>query len=277
MKSLNSLGIEVEYFLQKPTGTYPPTIVNAQKEMEREILGFNINPPYPMGDGGNYLLVSHIHDVRLQTDGTPIEFQSFTDGGSSIGNKLHNLSPYDIHWFLGNFKTQIEKVEKTLLKGYKVNHQCYYQSNPALAYCANFQDAGRVFGSEKTIYNAYDGSEKIQQKKDGDTKVTERTLGLHLHLGFVKKTVTQNRNLTDKIVRSLDSILDDYFQGEGDRGAGYFLREQKFQHKGIYRLKKQESGVVTLEYRQLTPMFLEKNLFTFLCLADKEISRIIKI
>jgi len=261
MKHIKSLGIEVELFLTKPG--YPTIVYNAEHELEK-LLGYSINAPRNGDDGeGNYLKVSY-NDTLLTTDGTPIEFKCWREINEWWG-------VYDINnYILAPFERSIKKVTKGLLKNYNISWQSFYKQNDF----TTFDSPGYVYRSEKTVYHAYQNTSFLQEKKEGNTAVTRRSAGLHLHFGL-DNDILNNIGLTNKIVIALDEIVDRYYNLKSiDYTAPQRLA---LQPNGIYRIKQQNNGCRTLEYRSLIPLFLNAiYLPNFVVFADNEIDRIIE-
>ena len=262
MKSFKSIGIEVELFLTNGAERPHLIVYNAQKRME-QLLGFNINAQPNSNDDinrNNYLRVSQWGDIRFTTDGTPVEFGGYID----------NLFPALFHQFIEYFNLTIGLVEKGLLREYKFDWAAYRQSDDSKAGFASFANPGCIYASERTVYNAITGEVLKQDKKEGNQLVTQRSAGLHLHLELNKGIDPNNRVFANMVVNKLNQLFDQYYAHYAGLDA---FRREKLQNKDIYRIKKHENGVVTLEFRRLTPIMLKNGgLFPFICAADEAIA-----
>lgn len=267
MKSFESIGIETELFVCDKTPEYPPNIHNAQI-LCQQLLGTNINAQLN-NEGhniGNFLRLSKWGDVRLTTDGTPVEFCGF----------INNLySAHLIENFIREYLRLISETEKTLFKNYRFNWNSYYNNNHVEPNSATFLNAGYVYASEKIVYNARTNELLVQDKKEENRKVAKRSIGLHLHLELKEPYNNfdiNNRTIPNRIVNRLNQLFEDYFHNYADLS---FRQRETLQNPEIYRIKKQPNGVQTLEYRRLVPEMLRNGgLLAFLYATDREIQHI---
>lgn len=267
MKSIKSIGIEIELFLRKkaqfPNDHRLIEIHNAERVME-EKLGFSI-------DGKNYTSDAKVvsgRGINITTDGTPIEFSGFIS--SLLSDQEFNRTSR-LNCLLSAFKATIESTRNSLLKEFDdfcFNH-CYADNSRNI-----LVNPGQRFSSFKTIYNAYTGETREQEKKDGG-EVTSRTAGLHIHFEFSKPLSEIPFEKMCQIIRALDDIYKSYYH-DNPIIWGQIKEREKYQKFGDFRAKKQRNGVETLEYRQLTPnIFGDGLLIPFICHADHIISQII--
>ena len=270
MKSFKSIGFELELFLTKGQlfqPTNPLTIYNAEAELSR-ILGFNINAATEGGKGGS-LFIHNFGNQTLTTDGTPVEFSCFLDVGGKNwnGSGLHYLIDTHSHW--------INRIGNSLLKDFKLNDSACFESS----HYVKFNNPHAAYASNKTIHNAYTGESFIQDEKEEDKEVTRRTAGLHIHFELNKSRygnpVTE-KSITDKIIKSFDDIYYNNYFSSTFQSIGYERRDA-LTPKGLYRIKNQANGVITLEYRQpTTKMFFNKSIYGFLVAADEAVSKILR-
>lgn len=255
MKAIKSIGIETELFLTKGqwySQTNPYRIHNATYELYK-MLGVWINANEDKG----YIQLGK--DARLTTDGTPVEF---------TGYKQAN----ELYWLIENQLYFINAVSKSLLKDFNVCWDAYKESGEQV----KFENPGYIYASNKTIQNAYTKMSMVQDKKEEDGKVTKRTAGLHIHLELNDNKLLKLPHFTNNLIKALDEIYYGNYHSAIFQSAGYMQREE-MTPRGWYRLKTQENGVNTIEYRQLTTKMLkDRSLYGFLVAADEAINSLIK-
>ena len=242
------VGFELEVFLTDgKSGVY-----NANKVMT-DRLGFSIDQNSSMTGE-----IKPCKDYTLKTDGTPIELQWFRE---------YNGGSLDAEWV----KT-LQAIKP--LNGLTLSTVPYLKTgdDQSLAYKVpvHFIDPGTIYASGKTIYNAYTGGFTYSAKKEGPTKVTIRTAGLHLHFSISKKLFEKaekfddklfgekgkygamNNKTTDLLVRTLDDIYTNTIRSGAYFSSQARLRENFYQTLGNYRIKCDTiTGLRTIEYRQL--------------------------
>ena len=249
LKCIKSLGIELEMFATKRINE-KQIVYNATEEV-KNIFGFSINPNFTT----NFL---HLNNLKIVTDGTVFEFQ-----------KLF-IDYYDINLNVDIFRRDLESLFKnSFLNKYHMSPIAFFKNGRYIV----FDSSNNVYSSGKMMYNAYTGTHRYEEKKEGDKLVDFRTTGLHLHFEFTNPVEDLN---TNNIVKTLDKIYEDYFPNDI---SPVMQEREKYIIRGDYRLKYQSNGITTLEYRRLAPGFLfDKNkLETFLYLADAELNKIIKV
>lgn len=256
-------------------------------------LGFELEGFLTQKEKNQLLIYNAFHELNVDFLGKAIisgaGFEIFPDGTALeiISDILYRPSydkyekPFLLHQ-VNRLKNIIQSVSSKLLSK-EILFRAFVRDGSFMrdknSY-SKFINHGYRFSSDKLEYNAYSGNYHSAIKKD-DGKVSFRTAGFHIHIGFeekyskiifeeipsfsvdeswnYKKVERPHKNIhCNHIIQLIDNCFDRIILPTLSEAE--IQRENLYMRKGDFRIKTDTKlGLPTLEYRRLSAEFVEKD------------------